>query len=189
MNLRKYFNHPNASQKKMISDGADMLISLANERSAELNRQKSASVKNHNSICPMCKKSSIVNKIAQVQGSGSVSGSFGPFGGGLYGSSSIDTNEVNHCNDCGNQWKKEKMKYIWEMAVVSTWIDDINTSQDKEYEFAKRTLKMLKEKEIPAESIWKLFIMESVYDRCYYSTREELTLGYLREHFKSVYDC
>jgi hypothetical protein len=72
----------------------------------------------HNNTCPNCgaKKGNIVNKIRQVQGGGNVDGSFSSnlfYGSGsVHGSMKIDTFGVNHCNSCGNEWKKYNKDFL-----------------------------------------------------------------------------
>lgn len=69
-----------------------------------------------NSICPSCKSENVNDRIQQVEGqiNGSISGSnnsFLGFGSGSINGSihgTIDTKEINKCNDCGNEWKKSK---------------------------------------------------------------------------------
>jgi len=51
------------------------------------------------------------------------------------------------------------------------------------YTFGDKTVELLKN--IPAESIWKEG--KRVADECYYSTRENLSLSFLRTKFKTVY--
>jgi hypothetical protein len=72
-------------------------------------------VKRTNEECPKCQSKNVNDRIQRLQGefSGSMSGSRSLFSGSLSGSSrgTIDTNEVNKCNDCQHEWKKEKDTY------------------------------------------------------------------------------
>ena len=75
-------------------------------------------VKDENDICPKCGSNNVVDKISQLKGE--INGtSFGTmsFGSG-YSSGSIhgtmDTLEINKCNECSNEWKKIKYSNIGE---------------------------------------------------------------------------
>lgn len=113
--------------KKQYEKLKDRLsLESVNDRKKEENR-----VKEINSKCPHCKSKNVNNRIKRLQGeiSGSGSGSFSGAGflgiGSIRGSyssnihGSIDTNEVNKCNDCQNEWKVEKASYH------SLWFDQL----------------------------------------------------------------
>lgn len=77
--------------------------------------------KRYNTICPNCRGVNVNDRIKRQQGSieGSIHGSGSSFL--FFGSSSIsgsvhgslDTNEVNKCNDCGHEWKKTNRTYTY----------------------------------------------------------------------------
>ncbi len=96
----------------------------------------------------------------------------------------MDTNEVNHCNKCGNQWKKYELNYKHSHKIIASWMDDIQSLYKSEYTYGEKTCVLLKE--FYAETIWFAF-KEDKYS-CYYSTREGLKLSFLRKKFKSIYD-
>lgn len=106
MNLRKFFNCPSYIESKLIMDGCNMLRKMADEESFRNNEEDRKRQNDMDTVCQKCKGKEIVNKISRVEGSGYVDGSFMLGCGSIYGSSTTDTNEVNHCNKCGNQWKK-----------------------------------------------------------------------------------
>lgn len=66
---------------------------------------------------------------------------------------------------------------------MAEWLNDLNTVYEGNNNFGERTVELLKH--IPAESIWKED--KRVADKCYYSTRENLSLSFLRTKFKSIY--
>lgn len=183
MGLRKYFNYPSKKEAILIAEGCDKLIALASEKSLNHHRDESNRQKERNGICPNCGDKNIVNKISRIEGSGYVSGSFAYGYGSVYGSSKTDTNEVNHCNKCGNQWKKYETNYKWTDDIIADWLNDLNTVYEGKYTFGYETVELLKN--IPAESIWKE--AKRVDYKCYYSTRKNLSLSFLRTKFKSVY--
>ncbi len=183
MNIRKFFNYPSKKQKMLIAEGCDKLIAMAETEASKCYSKETENQKERNGICPLCKDTNIVNKIARVEGSGYVSGSFAYGFGSVHGSSKTDTNEVNHCNKCGNQWKKYNISYKWKADVIADWMNDINAYIEGKYSYGDKTVELLKD--IPAESIWKEG--KEVASKCYYSTQENLTLDLLRTKFKSVY--
>lgn len=109
--------------------------------SRESNTFWEARDKNSNSTCPSCQSKNVNDRIKRTQGefSGSASGSMGGFGilgtgvmAGSYNSNSkgsIDTNEVNKCNDCSHEWKKSKMASSYGKysdKVLDDIFDDVN---------------------------------------------------------------
>lgn len=93
-----------------------------------------------NDICPKCNSKNVNDRIQRLQGSfsGSVSGSSSFFGGSMSGhsSGSIDTNEVNKCNDCGHEWKKYKMSYLGSSDLMDMYFSRLNCRME-EYRKAK----------------------------------------------------
>ena len=112
MNILKFFNLKSKKQKLRISaDIENILLKCDNIANKEYNDEK-LEQKSHNEICPNCQaiKGSIVNKISHIKGTGQVHNHI------MTGRSelkiNIDTFEVNHCNVCGNEWKKYNLKYV-----------------------------------------------------------------------------
>lgn len=101
--------------------GEDQSQLYYNEENIRSERSKS---------CPICGNKNVVDHIKRLQGkfssSGSVSG-MSIFGTGLIsgsssGSGSVDTNEVNRCNnpDCGHEWKKYKRNYKSDRSFIES---------------------------------------------------------------------
>lgn len=95
-----------------------------------------------NDTCPHCKSKNVNDRIQRIQGSSSsfISGSLFGFSGRSGGK--IDTNEINKCNDCGNEWKKRSSVYTYDKEVIYNFFnklsyfcknynDAINTKVDK----------------------------------------------------------
>ena len=179
INIRKILNLPNNNQSIVINEGCEKLLKMAEEKSTINYKNEYDREKKHNSICPNCGGTDIVNKITRVEGN--VSGSFIWGNGGIYGHT--DTNDVNNCNKCGNQWKKYEKNYKWKDDIIASWLDDLNTVYENKYNFGNATVELLKD--IPAESIWKEG--QKIAHKCYSSTRENISLSYLRTKFKTVY--
>lgn len=182
--IRKYFNYPSKKQAKLLTGGCDKIKKLAKEYANKHNRDQYKYKEEIDDICPKCKNKEIVNKITRVEGDGYVSGSFRFGSGSIYGSSKIDTNEVNHCNKCGNQWKKYNVSYKWDEDIIVDWLNDLNYVYEGEYNFGNKTLELLKD--IPSESIWTEG--NRVASKCWSSTRENISLSFLRTKFKSIYE-
>lgn len=88
-----------------------------------------------NDKCPKCGSKHVNERIKRLQGefSGYIEGSMD--GGFLRGSSgyisgqshgSIDTNEVNKCNDCQHEWKKAKSDYTYWKARLELKFNSLN---------------------------------------------------------------
>lgn len=181
--IKQFFNIFTKEENKIIAEQCDKMRKMANDFSLKYNNEDRITQKNRDSKCPNCRASEIVNKITRVEGSGYVSGSFILGGGSVYGSSTTDTNEVNHCNKCGNQWKKYERKYKWEESILVDWINDLDSVYDGKYTYGYKTVVLLKD--FYAESIYQ--IAKQVFPKCYSSAKENLTLDYLRTKFKSIY--
>jgi ssDNA-binding Zn-finger/Zn-ribbon topoisomerase 1 len=185
MDLRKIFNIPNEDQKELIEQDYEKMKNVAKDLASEISRIEIEYQEDHDGKCPNCGKSNIVNKITRTQGSGSVSGSFALGFGNIYGSSLTDTNGVNHCNECGNQWKKYESDLKWYNDFFKQWIRDIiDNYGDNQYSWVEKTMKLLKENDPYAETMYKIY-KEVNYD-LYRS--DDLTLRNLRKLYKSVYD-
>jgi hypothetical protein len=94
------------------------LKKLSKEAASKRSDNRNERGKETNSKCPSCGSTNVNDRIKRLQGDfegkGSVAG-FGILGTGVMSGSysskgSIDTNEVNKCNEpsCNHEWKKEK---------------------------------------------------------------------------------
>ena len=90
-----------------------------------------------NNKCPKCNSKNVNDRIQRIQGefSGSISGSRSLFSGSLYGSSSgrIDTNGVNKCNDCGNEWKKRETDFTYWKSVLEKMFQQLDWMLEEYY--------------------------------------------------------
>lgn len=180
--IRKYFNWPNVLESAIIEADCVKMREMAKELSIKHSKDQNAKKLNLDNTCPKCKATDVVNKIANVEGSGYVSGSFSLGSGYVSGSSYIDSSEVNHCSKCGNQWKKYKIDWEGKDDIMAGWLDSIMWF----FEDGLRLSVFDNLKEFHAESIWK--IRNEVFDECLMSTQSNLDLSTLRTKFKSVYD-
>lgn len=186
--LNKKRNKQNSQQKEKVAKDLLELAGMAKVEEAEIDAHYREYADRHNGQCPKCGAKDpldIVDKIRQVQGEGYVRGEFFLGHGGVYGRTTVDTNEVNHCNKCGNEWKKEHRVFTTHRKVISSWLNDIKVYSEDSQCYAKRTIEKLKK--FHAESIYAL-INEAEDDSLYLRTKETLTLPTLRKYFKSVFD-
>jgi hypothetical protein len=186
--IRKILNFKNKEQELLVlADVQNILDKCDVIASKEYAEQKEAR-ESHDSVCPACRtrkeKNNIVNKIRQVHGKGSV-------GGNLFGVSGymeVDTDEVNHCNACGNEWKKFKIKYVSKSDIVRVALNYLGSilkdPEEKKYTWKIEAIKVFDD--CYAETIVRLRDENSSY--IYSSTESQLKLNILRYYYKSVFD-
>lgn len=191
MNLRKIFNSPNISQKKILEQQIEEFEIIADKRSSEHNKYEKIFMDRFNNTCSHCKnkdKDKIVNKIAQVHGSGSVSGSFIFGTSGVYGSSSIDTKNVRHCNVCGNEWKEYKTNFMYVPDIIKEYLTRlyfyIKNKDERENSWNRDAYTEISH--FYAETIFSIFKKYSYRLSSWY--KDELYLSNLRKFFSSIYD-
>lgn len=182
--FKRHYNIQNATQSEIVKNEIDAILKIADIESTADYRRESKWKSDHDSKCPLCGNTKIVNKISRVEGHGEVNGSFSLGFGSVYGSMDIDTNDVNHCSSCGNQWKKYKINYKSNSKMLEHFLYCIDTHIEGKYSFADDTYNNLKE--FKAETIYALINSNHVYT-LWQSTRD-LELKTLRKHFKSVFD-
>ena len=181
---RKKFMKMNPEQVKIVNDEIEQIKKISSDKSTQRYRDEIENQRRNDGNCPHCGNTDINNRIAQVIGSGSVSGSFSLGFGSVYGSSSIDTNEVNNCTKCGNQWKKYKISHTSNDNELGTLLNYIDTHIEGKYDFGTSYYNELKH--FHAETIYSL--IQSTYEMYTYSSTRELSLSTLRNYFKSVFD-
>jgi len=193
MNLRKLLYFPTKEQQALlIVDVQEIMVRCDKIASSEYKDQKEAR-ESHDSICPNCHTrkdgNNIVDKIRQVQGKGKVSGSFYLGFGSVVGNMEVDTGEVNHCNHCGNEWKKFKVKYISKTDIVRValnYLGELYDNPERNKKFSWKTEAVQVFDGCYAESIIALVSKNSHY--MHLITKKHLTVSRLRQNFKSVFD-
>lgn len=188
MNLRKFFNYPDDKQKSLISNDIEIIMKKCGDIAYTEQKEQRELKKRHDGRCK-CNSNNIVNKIRDVQGKGNVSGTFHFGFGDVSGNIMIDTLEVNHCNDCGHEWKKFKEKSITTeqiLIVALNYLADIlsNPAQREEYSWKAEAIKVFDG--CHAESIYALVIKYKT--RIYINTASKLNRSRLRLYYKSVFD-
>lgn len=111
-----------ANIKKEIKAIKEKASAIADDQRNENRKAEEKS----NSVCPKCNGTNVNDRIKCQQGelNGSFSGS--SWSALTFGSSeshgsiigSLDTNEVNKCNDCQHEWKKHKHTYTYSGDII-----------------------------------------------------------------------
>jgi hypothetical protein len=173
----KYQKFLIASEVETILQKCDV---IANNEYEELKEQKELI----DNTCPKCfsKKENIVNKISNVTGKAELSGSFT-----IKATINIQTEPVNHCNKCGNEWEKFKIKYISKtdilrMALIYLGAIFLNP-EEKKHSWKVETIKMFDT--CHAETIY--YLCNQNKKNLPEHTIKALRLSKLRKQYKSIY--
>ena len=181
MNIRKFLNRPSKAQSALLEKEKQELQAIAAKEAERIRASSDEYMKIANTRCPHCGKSDIIDKIARVQGSGSVDGSFIFGSGSLFGSSAVDTSAVNHCVACGHEWVKGGYSNYRAEHEYADWYWTISRKinpNKKQYESDVKTWEMLEK--YHAETICT--VLHEGISYC------DLTLKTARAHFKSIFD-
>lgn len=146
------------------------------------NKEQKKSEEFHNNNCPKCHatKDNIVNKISDVQGKTTIKISQ-TLGYKLTNVlSNIDTKEVNHCNKCGNEWKKFKVNSVTKAHILKIALKYLSQilkdPKERENDWKVETIEVFKNSH--AETIYKLSKHNSV---------DTIKLRDLKKHYKSIF--
>lgn len=189
MGLFKLLNIKTKKEKDIINKDIKNILSnceiIANN---EWDEQKENQIA-HDGQCPKCKQKIVVNKIADIQGSGKVTGDFKLGFGGVNGYLNINTEVINHCNSCGNQWHKFKTKVITKIEILRValnYLGDIynDPEKNKNSYWKFEAIKVFENSH--AESIKTLIIKHKNYLR--FTTINVLSTKKLRKKYKSIFD-
>jgi ribosomal protein L37AE/L43A len=185
MNIRKFFGMPSKAQEKLYKDDMERVKTICSKIADRKNTEKRSAQSNADGTCPHCgARKDIVNKIRRVEGSGHVGGNLF----GVSGSISIDTNDVSHCNACGNEWKKGAFHYTWGDDVLKEALnylsDLLEDPKNLEYSWKITEAKLFDG--CYAETVY--WLGDKCSNKVYMSTNETLTMRRLRRYYKSVFD-
>lgn len=186
MNWRKIFRIPSKAQKKLLSIDKDIILQRCNIISDNEYKEQREAEKSHNDVCPNChsKKDKIVDKIRQVQGNKSISSTFYLGFGNLNSIINVDTLEVNHCNVCGNEWKKYKFIYAHKTDILRVALkylaEILEDPKQKECKWKLETIKVFEN--AYAENIINFYNK----NKCY--LYKPLKYKKIIKYYKSVYD-
>lgn len=183
MNWRKLTYTFSPTQKSIINVEKMVILDACDKQARSETEEQMEFKTKVDTTCPHCKtKDNVVNKIAHVYGSGSVGGHLF----GVKGNVLIDTNEVNHCNTCGNEWKKYKPKTVSQTRILTVYLRYLSAiirdPEEKKNSWKWEAIQIFNDY-CHAETIYELNKASNGY--CYYP---DLTLSVLRKYYKSVFD-
>jgi hypothetical protein len=186
MNIRKFFGIPSILQERQIEQDEKLIMERCDVIArAEMEDQQMAK-KSRDGQCPHCKAKGmeIVDKICHVQGKSN--GKF-RLGFGTVGVL-VDTEAVNHCNACGNEWKKFKTKEISQTHIIRLsfkYLCEVLSNPKVKKDWKMEAIAVFDG--CTAESIFSLRIDHSDYLKD--EINDKLTLSRLRKYYRSVYDA
>lgn len=190
MLLRKLFNLRTKAEQELVKSDIDMILTKCSKIAKIENDEQYEARKSHDEVCPNCRsrKDKIVNKIKEVKGLGKINNNF-IFGfGDVNGSINIETNEINHCNVCGNEWKKYRYKSVGDndiARVALNYLSDliINPTKEKEKKWKLEAIKVFEDSYV--ESIIEL--CKKNKDYVYSDTIKTIKRKNLSKRYKSIY--
>ena len=121
---KKIFVDPILAEKRLqiLKQQFSEINKYFDDKSTQKNSEGRSQSEKNNSSCPKCNSTYINHRIKRIQGKidGDIYGSSSLFSGSLSGSlhGKIDTNEVNKCNDCQNEWKVSDYKYTYSSRLM-----------------------------------------------------------------------
>ncbi len=189
MKLNLLLHILNKKQKKIIDDDIKLILSRCNSIAQKEYIELKETKKKHDSKCPNCGScENIVNKISYVYGKTNTTNTI-IFGFTLNKiENNIETQEINHCNKCGNQWTKGRIKYISGSDILRVTLnylfEILNNSNNEDCDWKLDAVKVFDG--CYAESIFKL--KKKNYEKLHNDTRKYLTLKLLKSKYKSIYN-
>jgi len=183
MNLRKILNLPNPEQTLLLLADVEVIAKRYMEVGDVERKEQKENQKSRDNRCPKCRAmaNKIVDKIAGVEGLGSVSGHLFSVSGRM----SIETKPVNHCTECSHEWEKFKTKTITNLSIIKVILNYLSD--------------MIRNPEHNQRLSWKVEAIE-IFEGCYAEAilmvqkknkrdvRYPLSLRQLRRNYKSVFD-
>ncbi len=186
MFIRKFFNRRNKEQEKVVSCQLTEIYEFTRQKIDKLLAKDEETSKDINGKCPNCGCENVVHKFANVSGNGYVSGEMFIGTGYVSGSSEVITKKVNHCNDCGNQWKLYNGQTFSSHKIIADDLFQITSYIKDPNRWSFQQGIYLRYSKYSAETIYELV------KRCehwsFHTVTKTLTLRILRKHFKSVFD-
>lgn len=189
MNIRKLFNIPDKEQSIIIKNQINEVFDKCNQLADVENSDQIEYKKFHDHICPNCKnrnEKTIVNKIILGNGNAKINGSFIWGFGNINGSYINEFIEINHCNECGNEWFKYKTKNIDSNRILRVLLkylaQIIKDPKENNDDWKLEAIQIFSN--CYAETIFKLKNMVVLPDEFI----DVLTIKTLRKHYKSIFD-
>ena len=178
-------------EKKIIEYEKQIILSRCNKIAITERDDMRINQELHDGKCPICKVSKkekpnvIVDRIANVVGTGKITGGFFDVDGYV----TIETYAVNHCTVCGNEWFKFKTKSISETQILRVCLNYLcavlmSPEKEKKFDWKLEAIKVFDD--CSAETIYQLCKKEKKY--LHSLTRKELKLSKLRRYYRSMFD-
>ncbi len=188
-NWRKILYLPTTEQKNVLLADVKYIVEGCSKIASTEWKELKENQESHDGRCPQCHTEYVINKIRQVVGTTKTTGKF-IFGfGSVNTETKIDTLEVNHCHNCGHEWKKFKMKYISAtdiLRVTLNYLGDIHANPEENIKkYWKHEAIQVFEK-CHAEAIYLLLRKHEIYMRK--RTKKVLTIRMLRKNYDSIFD-
>jgi hypothetical protein len=130
-NVKKVFVDPILAEKRLqvLKQQFSEIDKYFDGKATQKNNDGSSQSQKTNSTCPKCSSTNVNHRIKRVQGNlnGDIYGSSSLFFGSLSGSvhGEMDTNEVNKCNSCQNEWKVDDYKYTYSSKLMEESIETV----------------------------------------------------------------
>lgn len=174
--LRKFLNIPSKAQKIVLEQDEALIIERCNSIAQEEYSDLLESQKIYDGVCPCCKSKGkmIVDKITDVQSDFETKLMFGCGKIKIY----IDTIPINHCNECGHEWKKFKAKHISGLHIQRVsflYLNDLIIEKKIQHKWKIDVIQVFDG--CTAEALYKLNIWKAT----------NISLSMLRHYYKSVY--
>ena len=190
MNLRKLVYIPTGKQLLKIKSDYNAILDKCNEIAQSEHRDQLEAKKIHDGQCPVCKsKSNIIDRIADVHSKSRVGGTIRAGFGSVNGMIIIETEAINHCKCCENEWKKFKTKFITPtdiLRVALNYLNDIlSNPEEEEKGWKKDAVEVFNG--CCAEAIYHAVIENEDYLKA--ETVKKLTLRQLRKYYLSIFDA
>ena len=120
-NTLSMFGILSKTNKAKIAMEKSVILSRCDVIAKKENSEQKQAKDNHDNICPNCHsgKDKIVNKLNHVHGKLVIDDdAWFNFFHQNKNIINICTGEINHCNNCGNQWKKYNNKTVYKTQVL-----------------------------------------------------------------------
>ena len=187
--IRKLLYLPTLKQNLRIREDVETILNgCADIASQEFKEQKENQLA-HDTRCPKCRERDVVDKIRDTLGEGKVDGNFYFGFGGVAGRMKVETDAVNHCNECGHEWKKFKTKYISKTEIVRValnYLGDYLNDPEKQKRMSWKMDAIKVFDNMSAEAIYNLTKKHWLYMRP--TPRQTLKLRKLRKYYPSVFE-
>lgn len=186
MSLISTINDQCAVKKGAITEEINTIIKRCDRIAMSEYREEKEAAIFHDNTCPSCKKNShVVDKIRNVEGVANIVKEF-------WGTDKITlkiiTYEVNHCNDCGHEWKKFKTRYVTGSQIVRVAFRYLVTNFKSENIINSDSMRyqvLMVFKDMHAETIHKLYKTHLKYLNP--NIKSKINLSVLRKYYPTIY--